>query len=139
LTRFVVDASVALCWYFAAQSTPYTEGVFDRLAAGDEALAPCVWPLEMVNSLVIAVRQKTITASQFDTFIRDLRDLPVTVDLHGAARAYSSIPRLCRQHQRSSYDAAYLDLAQVEGIPLASLDNNLRAAARASGVELLKG
>ncbi len=37
----------------------------------------------------------------------------------------------------SSYDASYLDLAQREGLPLASLDNRLRDAARRVGVVLL--
>ena len=138
MTRFVVDASVALCWYFPRQKTAYTEAVFDGLAGGDEALVPALWPFEMVNSLVVAARQKTITLAQFDTFIADLKDLPIAIDLGGVGRSYSSIVRLARQHQLSSYDAAYLDLALVEGIALATLDKNLQTAARASGVELLK-
>jgi predicted nucleic acid-binding protein len=138
LTRFVLDASVALCWYFPGQKTPYTEAIFDRLASGDEAVVPALWPLEMVNSLVVAAREKAITLAQLDTFIADLKDLPIAVDLGGVGRSYSSIVRLSRQHQLSSYDAAYLDLALIEGVALATLDKNLRAAARACGVELLK-
>lgn len=91
----------------------------------------------MVNSLVVAARQKAITLSQLDTFIADLKDLPITVDVDGVGRSYSSILRLCRQHQLSSYDAAYLDLALVEGVAIATLDKNLRTAARAAGVQLL--
>ena len=138
MNRFVVDASVALCWYFPRQKTAYTEAVFNRLAGGDEALVPALWPFEMVNSFVVAARQKTITFAQFDTFIADLKDLPVTVDLGGVGRSYSSIVRLSRQYQLSFYDAAYLDLALVEGVAIATLDKNLLTAARASGVELLK-
>jgi predicted nucleic acid-binding protein len=138
LTRFVLDASVALCWFFEGQKTAYAEAVFDSLARGDEALVPAIWPLEVVNSLVVAARQRTISATQLETFVRDLKDLPVEVDLEGVERAYSSILRISRQHQLSSYDAAYLDLALVEGLPLATLDKNLRAAAKRAGVELLK-
>ena len=130
---------MALCWYFERQKTPFTEAVFDRLAGGDQALVPALWPFEMVNSLAVAARQKTITGAQLDSFIDDLKDLPVAVDLGGVARSYSSILRLCRQHQLSSYDAAYLDLAQIEGVPLATLDKNLRAAAKACSVDLLTG
>jgi predicted nucleic acid-binding protein len=36
----------------------------------------------------------------------------------------------------SSYDAAYLELAVRQGLPLASLDKNLRRAARNTGVDL---
>jgi predicted nucleic acid-binding protein len=133
-----VDASVALCWYFEDQKTAYTEAVFDCLARGDEALVPALWPLEVVNSLVVAARQKTIGAAQLETFVRDLKELPVEVDIEGIERAYSSIVRLSQQHQLSSYDAAYLDLAVTESLPLATLDKNLRAAAKRAGVELLK-
>ena len=138
MTRFVLDASVALCWFFEGQKTAYTEAVFECLARGDEALVPVVWPLEVVNSLAVAARQKTITAAQLETFVADLKELPVEVDLEGVERTYSSILRISRQHQLSSYDAAYLDLALVEGLPLATLDKNLRAAAKRAGVELLK-
>ena len=136
MSRFVVDASVALCWYFEDQKTAYTEAVFECLARGDEALVPAIWPLEVVNSLVVGVRHHGISAAQLETFVRDLRDLPVEVDFQGVERAYSSIVRLSRQYQLSSYDAAYLDLALVEGLPLATLDKNLLAAAKRAGVEL---
>ena len=39
---------------------------------------------------------------------------------------------------RPSYDAAYLDLALVEGLSLATVGKNLCAAAKRAGVELLR-
>jgi len=137
LTRFVIDASVALCWYLERQKTEFTESVLNRLAEGDEGCAPAIWPLEMVNALTISCRQKAITADQLEMFILDVKDLPVEIDAGGISRSYSSVFRLCRAHQLSSYDAAYLDLAQIEAIPLATLDKNLRTAAKAAGVRLL--
>jgi predicted nucleic acid-binding protein len=133
-----VDASVALCWYFEDQKTAYTEAVFECLARGDKALVPALWPLEVINSLVVAVRQKTISAAQLETFVRDLKDLPIEVDIEGIERVYSSVVRISQRHQLSSYDATYLDLALVEGLALATLDKNLRSAAKRAGVELLK-
>ncbi len=135
MRRFVVDASVALCWCFEAQKTAYTEAVFECLATGDEAVVPGIWPFEVVNSLIVAERRKGISFGQLETFVAGLKDLPVEVDLEGVKRAYSSILRLARRHQLSSYDAAYLDLAFFEGLPLATLDKDLRAAAKRSGVE----
>jgi predicted nucleic acid-binding protein len=65
-----------------------------------------------------------------EIFITDLKDLPVEVDSQGSERIYSSVLRMSCQQQLSSYDAAYLDLPAYEGLPLATLDQNLRAAAK---------
>jgi predicted nucleic acid-binding protein len=42
--------------------------------------------------------------------------------------------RLARAHRLSAYDAAYLELALRRGLPLATLDDKLKAAASALGV-----
>jgi predicted nucleic acid-binding protein len=44
---------------------------------------------------------------------------------------------LARSHHLTSYDAAYLELALRRGLPLASRDKALQAAARLEGVPLL--
>jgi len=49
----------------------------------------------------------------------------------------NAILRLARAHRLSVYDAAYLELAQREGLPLATLDADLRKATAAEGVALL--
>jgi predicted nucleic acid-binding protein len=43
---------------------------------------------------------------------------------------------LARTHNLTAYDASYLELAMREGIPLATLDDKLQAAAVTSGVPL---
>jgi predicted nucleic acid-binding protein len=40
------------------------------------------------------------------------------------------------EYRLTVYDAAYLELAVREGVPLATLDNDLRNAARAAKVSL---
>jgi len=43
---------------------------------------------------------------------------------------------LARAHNLSAYDAAYLELAMRRGLPIATLDDKLKAAAAAVGVSL---
>ncbi len=45
---------------------------------------------------------------------------------------------LARAHGLSAYDAAYLELAMREGLPLATEDAALRAAAERVGVALVE-
>jgi predicted nucleic acid-binding protein len=42
-----------------------------------------------------------------------------------------------RSFRLTAYDAVYLEIARSEGVPLATLDHALRAAATQVGVELL--
>src|SRR5947207_11889830 len=49
----------------------------------------------------------------------------------------ATLMALTRQHRLTVYDAAYLELALREGVPLATLDSSLAAAARAEGVVVL--
>ena len=55
-----------------------------------------------------------------------------------AAWLSQQILPLARTYQLSGYDAAYLELALREGLPLATVDGNLKTAAVAAGVPLLE-
>jgi len=49
----------------------------------------------------------------------------------------NAVLRLARAHRLSVYDAVYLELAQREGLPLATLDADLRKAAAGEAVALV--
>jgi predicted nucleic acid-binding protein len=49
---------------------------------------------------------------------------------------FDKIPILAEQYALTAYDAAYLELALRERLPLATLDAQLRAAASSAGVTL---
>jgi predicted nucleic acid-binding protein len=136
LSRFVLDASVTLCWCFENQATPYTESLLDRMAAGDEASVPFVWPLEVANALVRAERRKTLKVAQVTGFLEELSAWPIQVDTAGVDRTFQEILSVARLQNLTTYDAAYLELAIREGLPLATLDDELRKAAHAVGVKI---
>jgi predicted nucleic acid-binding protein len=135
LSRFVLDTSVTIAWCFEDETTPYTESVLEALAKG-EALVPCLWPLEVSNVLVTAERRKRITRAKVTRFLQLLGEFPITVDAEGVASVFTEVLSVAREHDLSAYDAAYLELSLREGLPLATLDTRLRAAARRAGVEL---
>ncbi len=60
--------------------------------------------------------------------------LPIRLDDEAAARAWSGILHVARSYHLSAYDAAYLELAVRLGLPLASVDDELKAAAATAGV-----
>ncbi len=133
---FIIDCSITMAWCFADEATPQTTKILDRL--GEEtALVPPLWFLETTNVLAMAEKRKRITAAESDTFLALLQTFDFEIDEVGTDRMLTHILPLCRTHKLTSYDAVYLDLALRRGLPLASLDEDLRREAKTLGVPLL--
>jgi predicted nucleic acid-binding protein len=133
---------LAVAWCFEDETTAYTEMVFNRLTGGAEAIVPPLWPYEVANSLAAAERHKRTTSAKVARFLDRLARLPISLeptDRSQMGRAFDQVLSLARQYRLSVYDAAYLELAERLGVPLASLDRNLKKAAEAAGVELARG
>jgi predicted nucleic acid-binding protein len=133
---FVFDNSVALTWCFEDEQTPATTALLERLAESG-AVAPVLWPLEALNGLLVAERRGRLNAEKRRVFAEFLRELPVKIDDETADRAWTTTAELAARFRLSSYDAAYLELAQRHDLPLASLDRNLRSAGVALGLMVL--
>lgn len=133
---FVVDASIALAWCYTDEATPETAALLDRLTI-EAALVPSHWYLEVGNSLATAERRKRIERNAVNDFIALLNTLDINVESDTVTRVFSHILPLARTHQLTVYDATYLDLAVRANTPLATLDEDLRAAARQLGIVLL--
>jgi predicted nucleic acid-binding protein len=131
--RFVLDCSIVFAWYFADESDPYADAVAASLP-GATALVPALFPLEVANTLLVGERRKRSTAAQAAAFLDRLAALPIAVDGQTVTRAWSDTIGLARANNLSSYDAAYLELAARESLPMATRDEKLRATAKAIGV-----
>jgi predicted nucleic acid-binding protein len=132
----VLDPSLALSWYFEDERTPAADALLDRVA-DQGATVPGLWRLEIVNGLRTAIRRKRIDMVFRDRAIAQLARLPITVDPDTDHYAWTTTLQLADRFGLTPYDAAYLELAQRRTLPLATLDESLRAAAPAVGVQLL--
>jgi predicted nucleic acid-binding protein len=132
----VLDASLALAWYFQDEATPATDIVLDRVAQNG-AVVPALWRLELANGLQSAVRRGRITAAYRDDSLADLGQMRIETDAETDVHAWSATLRLAEKHELTLYDAAYLELAQRRRLPLATLDLELRRAADNLGVAVL--
>jgi predicted nucleic acid-binding protein len=100
-------------------------------------MVPAHWPAEVANALLIAVRRGRISREKANRFFLDLRALPIRIDPESSETVFDHVFKLAEKYGLTVYDAAYLELAIRESLPLATLDNDLRKAARASGVPLV--
>jgi predicted nucleic acid-binding protein len=130
---FVLDCSVVIAWFFEDEAVGYAEAVEDSLAAAT-AVVPSLWPLEVANALLIAERRKRTTEAKVSAFLKLLRSLPIQTDDETTIRAWHEPMHLARAQQLSVYDSTYLELALRRGLPLATLDNRLKAVAATVGV-----
>jgi predicted nucleic acid-binding protein len=55
--EIVADASITLSWCFPDEQTPLSLTVLDRLNAGDTALVPAFWSVEVLNSLLVGEKR----------------------------------------------------------------------------------
>jgi predicted nucleic acid-binding protein len=134
---FVMDCSVTMPWVLHNDATGYANKVLHCFEKG-EAIVPDLWFLEVSNVLLVFERRKRINVAESEQFIKLLSELPINTDQGTGNRVFSKIILLAREYQLSTYDAAYLELAVREELPLATLDKNLRRSARKSGIELFK-
>jgi predicted nucleic acid-binding protein len=130
---FVVDASVAACWFMPDERHPIADFAFERIAH-DPAMAPALWWYELRNVLIVSERRGRLDSAQTARVLRLLKGLPVAID---ADVEEEVLMQLARRHHLTAYDAAYLELAMRKGHPLATLDAALATAARAERVPLI--
>jgi predicted nucleic acid-binding protein len=134
---FVADASIGLGWVHPNQATELTRRLLADMEAGANAHVPGLWPLEVGNALLVAVRRKLMTEPQRKSALTLLSRLNLVVDTETASLAWSDISDLAEKHSLSIYDACYIELALRKRLPLASRDEPLRAAATKAKLKLV--
>lgn len=132
----VIDSSITLAWLYSDEITPAVQDVLERVIAS-RAWVPCLWRLEVANSLQMAVRRGRVDVVFRDASLADLGLLNVSSDPDTDQFAWSHTLALAERHGLTLYDAAYLELAKRLSLPLATLDRELRTAAIAAGIPLL--
>jgi len=134
---FVIDASVALAWGLRDEASEYSDRMLERLDKS-KGWAPDLWPHEVANGLTMAERRSRITPLERAQFVDDLLKLPIEIVAASPRIVLETQAALADRYQLSAYDAAYLDLALRLGLPLATQDKKLAAAAGAAGVALAR-
>lgn len=134
--RFVVDNSIVMTWCFKDEASTYADAVLDSLSEAI-AVVPAIWPLEVVNVLLVAERQKRLREPDSVRFISLLSQLPIVVERAWPERMMKDLLALGRANSLSNYDATYLELAMRQGLPIATLDKKLVEAAKRIEIPIL--
>jgi predicted nucleic acid-binding protein len=132
---FVLDASVTLTWLFPNQLKPYSHGVLESIKQNDTFVPP-IWELEITNVALGAERNKRLDRADIMRFFETLEVSGILVKEISMNK--TSLFSFALLYQLSAYDACYLALASQLGLPLATLDKKIRAAALRAGVGIFQ-
>ena len=133
---FVIDSSVALASVLPDEDNSSARAVLLR-SDHDMMVVPIIWPLEVLNGILSAVRRGRMAESALPGTLDALLFLPVHADAPPDDHALRTIMRLGRKYQLTAYDASYIECAARNEIPFATLDKRLRAAAIKQGIDVL--
>jgi predicted nucleic acid-binding protein len=129
--QIVADASFCGAWVLADESSGAAERLLTRIISGSvQLVVPALWHYEMLNLLRSAVRRKRLAKEDLDLTVEALERVPMTLEDLPGAPARRRILHLAMQFDLSSYDAAYLELADRFKIALQTNDAKLAAAAK---------
>ncbi len=133
---FVLDCSVALAWLLPDEDEETADKLADRLDP-EAAVVPSIWRLEIGNALLMARKRRRFGDKDLERLLAAVLGLPIEQDTALDDAALSRVIGLARKLALTSYDAAYLELAQRRGLALATLDARLREACPLAGVAVL--
>lgn len=137
MKRFVLDASVSLSWFLDSPVPDLALYTRQALEDGGRALVPALWQLEVANGLVIAERRGRLLRVYADRCLDDIEGLLATaIDSSPSPISLRDALVTARTFGLSAYDAAYLETARRENLPLATLDKALAKASVKAGIPL---
>jgi len=138
VAAIVVDASVVAGWLLEDESNAYTEYVGDQVASGTQLVAPNLLLWEVSNLMLSAEKRGRLEPDRAGLMLAKLAVLPWEWDKPAHFAVMDETIKLGRRRGLTAYDSAYLGLAQERGLPLATQDKALRAAAAVVGVPLIE-
>ena len=134
----VLDCSAACSLCFEDEGAEPCDQLLAVLESG-LAVVPALFFWEVANVLLMAERRQRLSRAERVEALQLLEDLGCETDPTKPAVIWHDVIHLADQCSLTSYEAAYLELAMRRGLPLASFDQALLAAARSLGVGLVLG
>ena len=135
---FVPDASVTACCGLRDEDNALATLAMQRLD-NKPARVPAIRWFEvrnvlLVNEQLVNERRRRLTEQDSAAFLQALFVMNIEVDY---TPAEGLLLALARTHRLTAYNASYLALALRRCLPLATLDQQLEAAAGREGVSVI--
>ena len=134
---YVFDTSFVGAVVIPDEKNPIVDKMYDKIEEDDERHAPHLLWYEITNLFMNLIRRRRFTIDEVIQFYPRLAAIRLTYN-HETGIVYSKkLLRICNDCSLSSYDAAYLELAERKNAVLCTMDDGLQAAAERYGVRVL--
>jgi len=134
---YVFDSSFVVAIIIPDEKNPKIIGTYRSLSENEEIYTPVLLWYETANVFKNLLRRKRYTREEVSHLFPLLSSFRLTTDFEYGANYSKKIWDLCNEYNLSSYDAAYLELAERKKAVLCTLDKNLTNTAKKHGVKVL--
>jgi predicted nucleic acid-binding protein len=135
---YIFDSSFVGSLVIPDENNLYVKKLYGNIQNEDEKYAPHMFWYEIANIFQNLIRRNRFTYDRVLQFFPFLTTIQLTIDFESGPEYAQKLLRLCKTYNLSSYDAAYLELAERKNAVLCTLDEGLRAAAKKHGVPVIK-
>ena len=136
--KLVLDNSVAMRWLFAdgSQADRQYANEVAALVETADVHVPALFVTEAANVISRALKAGVINVQESQSRFDLLNAMQANIDPIESTHSTMTLAIQAFELGLTAYDASYLLLAQKLGCPLATLDKDLRRAAKSCGVEI---
>jgi len=127
---FVLDASMAATWMLPDENNTEADLLMAELHSAP-ALVPSLFWFETRNLFIMAERRNRLAARAATLTMTQLRRLRIN---DAGSSNDTFVITMAIQHSLSGYDASYLALSKLSGLPLATMDQKLATAAKRENI-----
>lgn len=125
MKQVVIDASVALKWFFPDEKYGNDAlEILDKFISQEiEIFAPSLLGYEVLNGLLIAARRGRMPKETAHSAAEGFLDLEI--ELEDISLLFPEVVHFSQSYDLTAYDASYLSVANTKKIELVTADENL--------------
>jgi len=135
---YVLDSSFVGAQIIPDEKDPKVDKMYAKIKPDDAKHVPHLMWYEIANVFKNILRRNRYTYNTVLHFFPYLAAMDLICDYATGVDYSQKLLQLCNDYNLSSYDAAYLELAERKRAVLCTLDENLVKAAKKYGVVTLK-
>jgi predicted nucleic acid-binding protein len=133
-----MDSSFVGALIIPDEKNLHAEKLYLRIKNNDIKYVPGLFSYEMANIFLNLIRRKRFTHDEVLNLLPVLSSICITTDFETGHGYVKKLLRLSNDYNLSSYDAAYLELAERKNATLCTFDERLQASAKKYGVAVLE-